>query len=96
MNEKLKAVAKSLAELSEAILALADETKEEVPIKEEIPIKLEDVRAVLADISRAGKTSEMKALLAQFGAKRLSEIPAEKYPALLAAAKEIANASRAI
>ena len=86
MNEKLKAVAKSLAELSEAILALADETKEEVPIK------LEDVRAVLADISRAGKTSEMKALLEQFGAKRLSEIPAEKYPALLAAAKELSNA----
>ena len=81
MNEALKAVAKSLVELSEAILALTTE--------EEVPIKLEDVRAVLAEISRKGKTAEMKALLAQFGAKKLSDIPSEKYPALLAAAKEI-------
>ena len=53
---------------------------------------LEEVRAVLADISRSGKTAEMKALLGKFGASRLSEVKAEDYTALLAAAKEVSNA----
>ena len=55
-------------------------------------IKLEDVRAVLADLSRKGHTREMKALLSRFGADRLSGVPKEKYADLLAAAKEVPNA----
>ena len=68
--------------------------KEEVlPAKEpkDLP-KLEDVRAVLADISRNGKTAEMKALLTKFGATKLSDIPTDKYPELLMAAEAIRNA----
>ena len=55
-------------------------------------IKLEDVRTVLADISRKGKTAEMKALLGKFGAAKLSEVRPEDYAALLAAAQEAQNA----
>ena len=46
-------------------------------------IKLEDVRAVLAEKSRSGKTSEVKELIATFGADKLSEIGVDKYADLL-------------
>ena len=55
-------------------------------------IKLEDVRAVLAEISRSGKTAQMKKLLGRFGASKLSDVKVEDYAALLAAAKEVKNA----
>lgn len=79
MNEKLKDLAKILTELAEAILALTTE-----------PLKIEDVRAVLAKLSSQGKTSEMKALLSQFGANKLSEVDPAKYAELLAEAQKIA------
>ena len=82
-NEALKAIAANFAALSEAVTQLIEE-----PPK----IKLEDVRAVLADISRAGKTAEMKELLSRFGASKLSDIPEDKYPELLTEAKKIADA----
>lgn len=79
MNEKLKNLAKILTELAEAILALTAK-----------PLKIEDVRAVLAKLSSQGKTSEMKALLSQFGANKLSEVDPAKYAELLAEAQKIA------
>ncbi len=66
------------------------------PVKEEQPaaptIKLEDVRTVLAEISRSGKTAQMKELLGRFGASKLSDVKPEDYADLLAAAKEVKNA----
>ena len=63
------------------------------PETEETPaIKLEDVRTVLAEISRSGKTAQMKELLGRFGAAKLSDVKAEDYPTLLEAAKEVKNA----
>ena len=56
------------------------------------PIKVENVRAVLSEISRAGKTTEMKSLLGKFGAAKLSEVDPKDYAALLTAAKEVKNA----
>jgi len=65
-------------------------------VTEETPaapaIKLEDVRTVLAEISRSGKTAQMKELLGRFGASKLSDVKPEDYAALLAAAKEVKNA----
>ena len=60
--------------------------------EEKPAIKLEDVRTVLAEISRSGKTTEMKALLGKFGASRLSDVKPEDYANLLEAAKEVKNA----
>ena len=100
-NEALKAVAKELTDLSEAVLNLVDATpaKEEPTTIEEEPtaeaIKLEDVRAVLSKISRAGKVAEMKALLAKFGVTKLSDVDPLEYPDLLAEAKKIAEAVNA-
>lgn len=52
-------------------------------LEETAKIKLEDVRAVLADKSRMGHTAAVRDLLTKYGASKLSEIDLEKYPALL-------------
>lgn len=54
---------------------------------EEKPLTLEEVRAVLAEKSRAGHTAEVKELLNKHGADKLSEIDPAEYPALLADAE---------
>ena len=51
------------------------------------PLTLERVRAALAEKSRAGHTSEVKALLIKHGADKLSDIDPAEYPALLAEAE---------
>ena len=56
-------------------------------------IKLEDVRAVLAEKSRAGHTAEVRALLKKYGAAKLSEIDPANYEALLQDAEVIGNGS---
>ena len=45
---------------------------------------LEEVRAVLAEESRAGHTAKVKELLEKHGAPKLSGIDPAEYPALLA------------
>lgn len=65
--------------------------KSEPPVENSVleakPLTLEQVRAVLAEKSRAGHTAEVKALLIQHGADKLSEIDPAEYPALLAEAE---------
>lgn len=56
--------------------------KPEQPPKAKLP-SLEDVRAKLAALSQDGKQVQVKELIMGFGAKKLSDIPAEKYPELL-------------
>lgn len=73
-----------------------DETQTtESPAKKELKpeLKLEDVRAVLAEKSRAGHTAEVRALLKKFGAAKLSEIDPANYEALLQDAEVIGNGS---
>ena len=50
-------------------------------------LTLEQVRAALAEKSRAGHTTEVKALLIKHGADKLSDIYPAEYPALLAEAE---------
>jgi hypothetical protein len=50
---------------------------------------LETVRAKLAAISQAGKKDEIAALIATFGASKLTEVKPENYADLLAAAEEL-------
>ncbi len=50
-------------------------------------ITLEEVRAKLAALSQSGKQAQVKALITKFGAKKLTDIPPEKYPELLAEAE---------
>ena len=53
-------------------------------------VTIEKVRAVLLDKRRDGHRDEIKALLARYNANKLTEVKAEDYASLLAAAKEIA------
>ena len=65
--------------------------KEEKPAAkqepEERPLTLEEVRAVLAEKSRAGHTAEVRELLNKHGADKLSGIDPAEYAALLAEAE---------
>ena len=59
------------------------------PVKEEPKITLEDVRARLAQLSRDGKTAQVKALIQKYGANKLSEVNPDNYEALLLDAEVI-------
>ena len=63
--------------------------KEETPVEKpkSKPLSLEQVRAALAEKSRAGHTAEVKALLIKHGADKLSDIDPAEYLALLAEAE---------
>ena len=80
--DSLQAVADAVADNG---AAEADLTTTKKP--EEKPLTLEEVRAVLAEKSRAGHTAEVKELLNKHGADKLSEIDSSEYPALLADAE---------
>lgn len=62
--------------------------KEDKPAEQK-PTTLEEVRAVLAKLSQAGKQAEVKALITKYEAKKLSDIPADQYPALLQEAEAL-------
>lgn len=50
---------------------------------EKAELKVEDIRAVLAEKSQSGKTKEIRDLLQQFGVAKLSAVAAEDYPELM-------------
>lgn len=66
----------------------APKKKEDKPAEQKA-ITLEEVRAVLAKLSQAGKQSEVKALITKYEAKKLSDIPAVQYKALLQEAEAL-------
>ena len=86
-NEQVKAVLEKTVEQTAEPEAEADPVKEE-PVSE-TNVTLEQVRAKLAALSQAGKQAQVKKLITDFGATKLTEIPAEKYAELLAQAEEI-------
>ena len=51
---------------------------------------LEEVRAKLAELSKGGKQAQVVGLIAQFGAKKLTDVPAEKYGQLMTEAEALA------
>lgn len=82
-KEKPKAE-KPKAKVDDPITAAPVEEK-----KETSKITLETVRVKLAEVAQAGKQAEAKNLIASFGAKRLSDIPEEKYGELLEKASDL-------
>lgn len=55
-------------------------------------IKMEEIRAVLAEKSHDGLTAEVRALLQKYGADKLSAVDPQHYPTLLAEAEVLGNA----
>lgn len=62
------------------------------PVKEP-PLTLEAVRAVLATKSRAGYTAQIRSLLQEYGADKLSGVDPANYKALLADAEGLNDAT---
>lgn len=89
VNE-LNQCGKTLISISESLASMFS-TQEEVPPEKPKAITLEEVRAVLAEKSRAGHTSKVRELLENYGATKLSEIEPSQYPSLLAEAEVLGN-----
>ncbi len=94
----VRTIADVFVEVTEAKKAPKELPQKEEPVDveasvEEAPaLTLEEVRGRLADLSRAGHTEQVKALITKYGADRLSAVDPSNYAALLADAEEIANA----
>ncbi len=95
--EKLRKAAAVIADTADWLaeqfggnISLTAETPK--PKKEEPKITLEEVRAALAEKSRAGFTAEVKALITKYGATKLSGVSSEHYAELLKDAEVIGNA----
>ena len=83
-----KNLAAAFAELITA--ALSGDTPGLPPEPAKAPvIELETVRGRLAEISRAGHTAQVRQLLQDFGATKLSDVPEHRYAELLTAADGI-------
>ena len=76
----------------EQIYPPADEQPQPEPTNPEPPTKpvtLAEVRAVLANKSRAGFTEEVKQLVMKHGAEKLSGVPESEYAALMKEAESL-------
>lgn len=99
--EKLRTAAASLSAAADLLYQQfsgddnSTQTPAKAPVKKEAKpqLKLEDVRAVLAEKSRAGHTAEVRALLKKYGATKLSEIDPANYEALMKDAEGVDNDS---
>ena len=80
--EELRSAAASINEVANW-LAQQFSTTEETKTPEKPALTLEQVRAVLADKSRAGHTAAIRTLLQKYGASKLSGIDPQHYEALL-------------
>ena len=88
LKQRLMQISEELRQLAEELETAAEPIQQE-PAPE---ITLEEVRGVLADISRAGFTADVKKLIVKYGAERLSDVDPNNYSALLNDAKELMNA----
>lgn len=68
-----------------------DEPQEEQPTpkNEETTVTFVQLRSRLSEISRSGKTTEIKELIAKYGAAKLSDISESDYAAVLAEAEKL-------
>lgn len=95
VNEVVEQAKASIDSLGELVKTLEGDGKEKEVIKEikvtEKTYSLEEVRARLADVSRAGFTEEVKTLIERYGASKLSDIHPSKYTDLMKEAMVIGN-----
>lgn len=98
MNEIYKTLAEGYEKLAAGYRALAkDQNDGKAPTVEpkvqaepgKKPIAIEDVRAVLAAKTQAGKRREVKELLLKYDSGKLSGVNPENYEALLADAEAL-------
>ncbi|MDR5586008.1 rRNA biogenesis protein rrp5 [Clostridium aquiflavi] len=96
LADSLQAVCDAMAESEPA-----DKDKKPAPVKEaelkktaksaDKKIKLEDVRAVLAEKSQAGLTAEVRKIIKKYGGSKLSEVNPKHYANILKDAEVLGN-----
>ena len=98
--EELRSAAAAINEaanwLAEQFSGTTDEepaTKPAAKEEKKPDLKLEDVRAVLAEKSRAGHTAAIRTLLQKYGASKLSAVDPKHYEALLKDAEVLDDAT---
>ena len=96
--EELRSAAAAITDVANWLSQQFSSDAEEAPITEAQPEKkpeltLEQVRAVLADKSRAGHTAAVRELLQKYGATKLSQVDSKHYEALMKDAEVISNAT---
>ena len=95
MNEIYKTLAEGYEKLAAGYRALAKDQKDEkvemaVPAEpEKKEISIEEVQAVLAAKTHAGKRREVKELLLKYDSGKLSGVKPENYAALMADAEAL-------
>ena len=90
----LRSAAATINSVADTLLELfgGKETEPEAPAEAPKPaLTLPEVRAVLAEKSRAGYTAQVKALLREYGAEKLSALDPSVYERLLKDAEAIGN-----
>ena len=92
IREVLKRVINDLNEVLESLPK--EKVKKEKQVEEVKQPTLEEVRTVLAELSRKGYTTNVRMILIGFGVSRLSEVDPKDYPELLAKAKELEDATK--
>ena len=96
--EELRSAAAAITDVANWLSQQFSSDAEEAPITEaqlekKPELTLEQVRAVLADKSRAGHTAAVRDLLQKYGASKLSQVDPKHYEALLKDAEVIGNAT---
>ena len=78
--------------LKRAIALLQEETAvEQMAVSDEKPVTLEDVRALLVELSRAGQQVRVQELIKARGVSKLSEVDPKDFGVLMAEAEELLN-----
>ena len=94
--EELRSAAAAISDAADWLTKMfsGEPQAEDTPASPPEPeLTLEQVRAVLADKSRKGHTTEIRALLQKYGAAKLSGIDPANYKALLADAEVLTDAT---
>ena len=89
LADSVQAVADAMCEGDLPVEASGESATTHTPTQSSV--SLEEVRATLAEKSRLGFTEQVRALLIQHGADKLSEIDPSGYESLLRSAEVIGN-----
>ena len=91
---ELRDIAASINGIANWLVGAFSGSKEsEQPSKAKPTRSLEEVRAILAEKSRDGFTTQIRDLLRKYGAAKLSEIDPANYDVLIADAEVLAHAT---
>ena len=98
--EELRNAAAAINDAANWLAEQFSGTSEEAPAKKpsvkekkKPELQLEDVRAVLAEKSRAGHTAAIRTILQKYGASKLSGVDPKHYEALLKDVEVLDNAT---